>query len=735
MNKKSIYLALLVAITILAFYPIFLGEFYATGDMRDVTIPIESFYQQEQKALRLPTWMPDAAFGFPIIAAAQIGFFYPPLLTSRFLPLWIYMPALVVIHAIAAAIGMYMYSRRLNMTQLGALLSTACFTLSAFWWQHITHFNIWLAIAWLPWQLLAVKSLTTRKMNPWREIGLLSLCLGTPFLIGQLQIPALMAAFTLLYYLFIKSKQVGTTKAVKQGAIITLLVAGISAVQILPTLELIQYSSRGEAGDFDIVRANQHSYPLYHLPTLVLPRFFGSDNTYWGKRLEIEYGFFIGTIPLFLAAGYMWQTLKNKTSSFEPLFFSFAALVTFLLSLGSLSPFRLVGLEPSLWVFSAPARYLLFTTLAIALLAGWGLDSLRQHTWIKNKWLVLIAWLICLTTTIALSYPPAISWLINAAQTTLSLTKTEHIAKLSQLLEGAKYSSISLFSPYTWLPLVALTCIAYIPKKYLKETIVIVSVIELLIIAATTSPTVSWAEILNPPTSFENLPAIVKNGEARLLSIHEGGDTGAYFTDPSSRANAAVRQQQKNLLVPLLSAQFHIPGVSWPASLDIQAVTEAISELDTQNLSQLAELNIGAVTSPYIKIDEQESSSINTTIVSITPKSRVALQDEITQVETEVDYSMPTPDTLLIQLDAKKAGTLIVRDTWYPNWNTYIDGKIVSTEKTGPHNIFRAVQVPSGDHLIQMQYEPTSIASGIAVSIFAVLLSCAILAVGYKISV
>ncbi len=732
---RSVLWVILLASSLVAFYPIFLGKFYATGDMRDVTIPIESFYQQQQKLLHIPSWMPDAAFGFPVIAAAQIGFFYPPLLLARFLPMWIYMPAMLILHALAAAIGMYLLSRRLGLSQLAAILSTACVVIGAFSWQHITHFNIWLAIAWLPWQLLAVKSLTSKKTNSWREVGLLTLSLGLPFLIGQLQIPALMAVFTMLYYLMTKSTQIGIRKALGQGLIITLLVAGISAIQILPTLELIQYSSRGSTGDFDIVRANQHSYPLYHLPTILLPRFFGSDNTYWGKRLEIEYGFFIGTIPIFLALGYLWRTLKNKGSSFDSLFFSFAALITFLLSLGSLSPFRLIGLEPSLWVFSAPARYLLFTTLSLGLLAGWGLDSLRQSTWIKHKWLIVIAWLGSLVATIALSYPPVVYWLINTAQTALHLTQAQHIAKISQLLESAKYSSISLFSLYTWLPLIILTCIAYSPKRYLKEIIVSATILELLVIAATTSPTVPWKEIINPPPTLENLPPAVKNGQARLLSIHEGGDTGAYFTDPTSRADAAIRQQQKNLLVPLISSQFHIPGVSWPASLDIQAVTEAVSELDLQNVAQVAELNIGVVTSPYTNIGGREKSITNITLLPIMPKSRVAVLDPVTHIETAVTYTRPTPDTILSQVDIKNPSTFIVRDTWYPGWDAFVDNKNVPIEKTGPHNIFRAIQVPTGQHMIEMRYEPGPLAGGIAISICAVLLSCAILLIGYKISV
>ncbi len=102
--NRSAFLYLLGAI-LLATYPLFLGRFYLVGDLYDVFLPLEDFFHTELLAGRLPLWNPDVAWGFPVIASAQLGFFYPPLLLLRFLPVALYFPLILVSHLTALAMG------------------------------------------------------------------------------------------------------------------------------------------------------------------------------------------------------------------------------------------------------------------------------------------------------------------------------------------------------------------------------------------------------------------------------------------------------------------------------------------------------------------------------------------------------------------------------------------------------------------------------------------------------
>src|SRR5581483_1571572 len=178
------YLLFAAAAILITLSPLLAGRFYGTGDMRDVFIPLETFFHQGETHAFLPAWQPNAAWGFPVIAAAQIGFFYPPLLLLRWLPLWVYLPAIFIAHSLVLVWGMYLFLRVQRSSPWAALLGALALSLSAFVFEHTTHINIALALAWLPWQLLAAHAAATNRR--WLSALGWVVAAGIPFLIGQI---------------------------------------------------------------------------------------------------------------------------------------------------------------------------------------------------------------------------------------------------------------------------------------------------------------------------------------------------------------------------------------------------------------------------------------------------------------------------------------------------------------------------------------------------------------------
>lgn len=745
MKTKTI-LASLVVLAALAVYPLWQGKFYAVGDMRDVTIPLELFFAQQQKAGHLPTWNPDIAFGFPTLASAQIGFYYPPLLLGRFLPIYLYLPILFFAHVVSAGLGMWYFLRHLKLSKQASLFGAAGFMLSSFIWQHSTHLNIFFAFSYLPWQLLATATLLKKpRLRPAEsedEVGLrpmhiirAAFLFGIPLLIGQFQIQTI-SALTCIAYAFLHRPK----KMAAVASSILMITAGaalLASAQLLPTAELTAQSSRGVGGQFNIAVANQHSFPIYHLPTLIFPRFFGTDDAYWGKRLEIEHGIFFGTLPLVAAAAYL---LKFRHGYHRPLrFFVWLLPISFLLSLGSHSPFRWLGIEPSLWIFSAPARWLGVATFCACILAAAGfqhaLPRLSFKIWGR---LLLALGVIVIAGNIALQNSAFLKTVSFSALHYLHHQKGQayYEDKFGVIKDSARQTSISFSSPYTYLPLLTIAAVlAARRSQYYAAVMMVATLAELLVVATTTTrPAIPWTDTLRPPATLALLPKNVREREARLYSIRQGGDIGGYFTDPRTRASKQVRQQQRDLLVPLISAQFGIAGIEWPASLDMKRVHAALAQLrgeegyEIKDANLLGQFGIGAILAPPgISLGNAGTKIAQTDAVAvyeIPAAPRVSLVDS-DKKETALSYTSATPAEITTHVSADTNGTVVIRDLNYPGWRATVDNQPVAISDYSP--FFRSVPVAAGSHVITMTYQPKSVAVGLRTSIVTFVAFCIML--------
>ena len=719
--RRSWIIIGLVLTILFAYLPLLFGRFYLIGDVRDVYIPIELFFQKEIRQGNLPSWNPDVAWGFPVIASAQIGFFYPPLFLSRLLfPIWFYLPVLVITHAIFGAVGMFLFLRTYSFSKPAAYIGTISFVLSQFIWEHTTHLNILFVLPWFVWQLLLARYAAQQKQVSLQLLGLASIVLGMPFLVGQLQMPTLMAAITSIYFLFERyahQKKISSSLWWIAGAAIGAFL--LASAQIFPTLELFEYSSRNNPNDFDIVRANQHSFPVYHLQTIIFPRFFGVDDTYWGRRLEVEYGLYIGIVPLVLALFAAWYARKKYR------FFVWLGVITFLLALGSASPFRLIGLEPTLWIFSAPARWMFFATFSLSFLAAYGFDLIQEKKMLFKKVALISALVVTFGVflgNIALEYVSRVPLsqiltTISTAVPSIPLTSSPEYydEKFSIILSSAQQWSISILSPYTTIPLILLLTIPFvIERKQGKRVLLIATAVELIIISLTTIPTHPWRETMTPPQTLTQLPQQLYSKEVRLYSIREGGDEGALFTDPRTRANVSIRRQQFKLLVPMIHSQFGIPGVEWPASLDFAAHEIALEKLRgesgyvIQDLEQLHQLNIGVVLSP-------NEDGVSVDMQTFNPYPRAEFIPDETDEKILAQYTEIDSNNIQIKVPETSKGTLLVRNSWFPGWQATIDGTMREVKHHAP--FFQSIQIPSGTETIELRYVPTILYFGMTLTL------------------
>jgi hypothetical protein len=103
------------------------------------------------------------------------------------------------------------------------------------------------------------------------------------------------------------------------------------------------------------------------------------------------------------------------------------------------------------------------------------------------------------------------------------------------------------------------------------------------------------------------------------------------------------------------------------------------------------------------------------------PRSEVLLDTEPVQsslfASNEADRAdLDTYDAqhVTIEVDSAADGYLVLTDAWYPGWHARVDGQEVPLLRADV--IFRAVQVPAGQHVVEFEYAPQSFRVGALIS-------------------
>jgi uncharacterized membrane protein YfhO len=73
-----------------------------------------------------------------------------------------------------------------------------------------------------------------------------------------------------------------------------------------------------------------------------------------------------------------------------------------------------------------------------------------------------------------------------------------------------------------------------------------------------------------------------------------------------------------------------------------------------------------------------------------------------------------------LQADSADGGWLVLTDSYYPGWRAWIDGKPAPIDRFS--DALRSVDVPAGQHTIEMRYQPSTFRVGLFISLLALAL-------------
>ncbi|MBE0686486.1 MAG: YfhO family protein, partial [Anaerolineaceae bacterium] len=95
--------------------------------------------------------------------------------------------------------------------------------------------------------------------------------------------------------------------------------------------------------------------------------------------------------------------------------------------------------------------------------------------------------------------------------------------------------------------------------------------------------------------------------------------------------------------------------------------------------------------------------------------------EEINGEPTQINFTMPSVNAIVVDYTSDKPGWIVVRQNWFPGWHAIIDGgEDYSIEKVD--YLFQGVLVPAGKHSIVFTYKPKSFSIGLLLSIISVIL-------------
>lgn len=672
-----------------------------------ITDPVRQQYLWKKLAIdqyknfQWPLWNPYTHSGMPLLANFQTGAFYPLNLIFFILPFNLAWGFYIFLQPLLASFFCYLFLRHLKLQFLTCLFGGLIFSFSGFMTAWLEWGNIGHTLLWLPLILLSIEKIIF-KPNSKKWILIFIFTLVSQFFAGHLQTSFYVIVFSFTYlifrlFTFDKAKRLRTFLLF---IICYLLFVLITAIQWLPTLELIKNSAR-EIDQTDILKRPDWFLPWKHLLQLIVPDFFGNPTTgnYWGVWNYGEFVSFIGVIPLFLVFLAVFNFKKNNHIKFFLIFLlinlSFAlptpwAKIPYLLKIpffDSAQPSRLIGL----------------IDFFLAILAAFGFDRFFQKKQsIKKEEITGFTFLFLLITSLwffifqAANFFPEAGWLTNLKITQRNLILPTFVLGVLFLLLIIK----KLFHSGT-------TTLQYVVVTWL---FVFLAIGELFRFGWKFNPFSSQRWIFPSTKIIEFLKQ--DNSLYRIMSVDRrlfpANFAIAYYLQTVSGYDPLYLKDYGFLITKLESGKEGLASfnrIIEPANYQ----SSLVDQLNVKYILSLQELETGK-----LKKVCQEGETRLYENLKVLP--RVKLYPE---GEEEIKILTYKPAKIKMQVRPSIEKNLILADMFYPGWSAKINNLPVQVLKTNEN--FRQIKLITGNNLIEFFYQPKSFYYGLLCSFFGII--------------
>jgi len=709
------------------------------------------------KELSVPLWDSSMLLGRPLHATGSFPTFYPPdWLYALFEPVRGYAVSMAF-HFLWMALGFFGWMRTLRCSVLASAVAGLSFGLSG--WSlvhlHIPHFVR--SISWIPWCLLCCERLSNCSTAPRAAqlsvcIGMLALCAFPPVLgVG------LFAVGFWALRCFLGATRRGHFAAMFAGA--SVLGILLAAVELVPLLELRKDSMRSAAIDQDLLE--QKSLHPLHLVSLVAPDFQGNPVRLRELGLNVvesDYPIARRMFPRDVQNNYVENTLYCGIAVLllaglgalgvrrGPVLWVMAWIVLGLLFAfqGPLQELARAGLIPG---FSAgsPKRALLLCALGWPALAGFGLDALKQDPAGQRRRFLVLCGVLALVLTLLCG------WLLFRVSAWTEESK--------EALAATRRELIRAFA----IPLgLVLTCTAILGclrswGRTALAALVAVLLGDLLWFGVQFNPpqppgargatTSSIERLLKPGNegrvlrhparelmaapivsrfgvrSVDGIQPLVLREPAELLEAFHPG-----VIDPQdpwytrSFANAErLRLPLLRLLARWIVASVDLSALGFPMRQAFEAEGLALFEVP-------GALPDAALFTEYEVIADKDQRLKRLTDPAFEPDLILVLEEAPSARYHTVKDSPAKPrvnshrvdsQTFRVDVSTADGGMLWINEAFHRGWRARIDGQPARVLRAD--HAFMTIEMPKGDHHLELRYAPFSFQLGLWLSVLALL--------------
>jgi hypothetical protein len=710
---------------------------FHSADLYAQYYPMVEYGFASLRSGHVPLWNPYQLCGEPFLAMAPyVGLFYPLNLPFLFFNTGAAIEITLILHMLLGALGMWLLLRHFGISTLGALCAGLTFIWSGWLMFNVNHPWLYAGMTWMPLTVLlfelAVRGVRIAQLGVVIAVGC-QVFAGAEILPHTLCVASLFALARLALMAWRGEWRV----AVRRAVVLALCVAAaapLSAVQLLPTVELTPLTVKG-AMSFKEATSNATTPRLLLEGALEIPR-----------TLQVLPVLTVGVLPLLgltLVLGFRKHKLLWITALVAVAGGAFLALGGW--------AFRLYYDLPVIGhLFRWPRKFLDIYTFGLAVLAGVALSRLeswaalpRRRLWLHPAWLVtlalggLAAWWAQTHIVASLfvkgpsRYLPAMLVLFvvfgliasarwrRAALVCVCVLQcaslffvtgtydlrpwrwahylTQYHDVLQFLRQRAGYSRTFVYGHLgPWPPGVK----GGIQVKQMRSRVFIAADVDALVM-------IRYASYLGgPPPSPDTFPPFM----------------GAYSPGPTARWRLIDLTGTKYFLAyrgSMDDAFLRASGTLTHGALSFRLIRDGFVRVyEKENVLPRAYFVSRARTlsSPGEVLAALDSPSFDPLReVLVEEPDPQPLPAAAAEANAAVHIARYEPERVEIETDVNAPGYVVLTDLYYPGWKAFVNNREVPIHRA--NYLFRAVRLAPGHSVVRFEFQPRSFRTGLRLSL------------------